>query len=231
MIRIFIGYDHRETVAFHVLSHSIHSRASAPVSVTPLMLDQLDRLMWRDRHNLQSTDFSFSRFLVPYLCGYEGWALFMDCDMLMLDDVTNLWRLRDDHYAVQCVKHDHRPSEDTKFLNQIQTQYEKKNWSSVMLFNTAKCTTLTPDYVNMASGLELHRFHWLNNDNLVGEIPPRWNHLVDYDPEQSMSDISNLHFTTGGPYFDAYQSCGYASLWFEERERMLFAGPDRGGSS
>ena len=87
MIRIFIGYDPRETVAFHVLSHSIQARASTPVSVTPLMLDQLDRLMWRDRHNLQSTDFSFSRFLVPHLCGYEGWALFMDCDMLVLDDV------------------------------------------------------------------------------------------------------------------------------------------------
>ena len=230
MIRIFVGYDPRETVAFHVLSHSIHSRASAPVSVTPLMLDQLDGLMWRDRHNLQSTDFSFSRFLVPHLCGYEGWALFMDCDMLMLDDVANLWRLKDDQYAVQCVKHDHRPPEDTKFLNQPQTQYEKKNWSSVMLFNTAKCTTLTPNHVNTASGLELHRFHWLNDDNLIGEIPPRWNHLVDYDPEQSVSDISNLHFTTGGPYFDAFKSCGYASLWFEERERMLFAGPDRAGS-
>ena len=231
MIRIFVGYDPRETVAFHVLSHSIHSRASVPVSVTPLMLDQLDGLMWRERHNLQSTDFSFSRFLVPYLCHYEGWAVFMDCDMLMLDDVANLWRLRDDHYAVQCVKHDHRPSEDTKFLNQTQTQYEKKNWSSVMLFNTTKCTTLTPKYVNTASGLALHRFHWLNNDNLIGEIPPRWNHLVDYDPEQSVSDISNLHFTTGGPYFEAYRSCGYASLWFEERRRMLFAGPDRGGTS
>ena len=231
MIRIFVGYDPRETVAFYVLSHSIQARASVPVSVTPLMLDQLDGLMWRDRHNLQSTDFSFSRFLVPHLCGYEGWALFMDCDMLMLDDVANLWRLREHQYAVQCVKHDHRPPEDTKFLNQPQTQYEKKNWSSVMLFNTAKCTTLTPDYVNTASGLELHRFHWLNNDNLIGEIPPRWNHLVDYDPEQSVSDISNLHFTTGGPYFDAFKSCGYASLWFEERERMLFAGSDRGGSS
>ena len=230
MIRIFVGYDPRETVAFHVLSHSIQARASVPVSVTPLILDQLDGLMWRDRHNLQSTDFSFSRFLVPHLCGYEGWALFMDCDMLVLDDVANLWRLRDDQYAVQCVKHDHRPPEDTKFLNQPQTQYEKKNWSSVMLFNTAKCTTLTPNHVNTASGLELHRFHWLNDDNLIGEIPPRWNHLVDYDPEQSVSDISNLHFTTGGPYFDAYRSCGYASLWFEERERMLFAGPDRAGS-
>ena len=100
-----------------------------------------------------------------------------------------------------------------------------------MLFNTAKCTTLSPSYVNTASGLALHRFQWLKNDDLIGEVPPRWNHLVDYDPEQPASDISNLHFTNGGPYFDAYQSCGYANLWFEERDRMLFAGTNRDGSS
>ena len=231
MIRIFVGYDPRETIAFHVLNHSIQARASAPVSVTPLMLDQLDGLMWRDRHNLQSTDFSFSRFLVPHLCDYEGWALFMDCDMLVLDDIANLWSLRDEQYAVQCVKHNHRPPEDTKFLNQPQTRYEKKNWSSVMLFNTAKCTRLTPDYVNTASGLELHRFHWLKQENLIGGLPKRWNHLVDYDPEKSVSDISNLHFTSGGPYFDTHRDCGYASLWFEERERMLFAGAEPSRSS
>ena len=126
----------------------------------------------------------------------------MDCDMLVLDDIANLWNLRDEQYAVQCVKHDHRPPEDKKFLNQPQTQYEKKNWSSVMLFNTARCTTLTPEYVNTASGLELHRFHWLENEDLIGQLPPRWNHLVDYDPEQSVSDISNLHFTSGGPYYN-----------------------------
>ena len=224
MINIFIGYDPREAVAYNVLCHSIQARASEPVSITPLMLSQLDGLMWRERHNLQSTDFSFSRFLVPHLCGYKGWALFMDCDMLVLDDMANLWNLKDEGYAVQCVKHDHRPVEDTKFLDQPQTQYEKKNWSSVMLFNTAKCQALTPEYVNTASGLELHRFHWLGDDGLIGNIPARWNHLVDYDPEKPMVELSNLHFTTGGPYFDEYKDCGYADLWFEERDRMLFVG-------
>ncbi len=224
MINIFIGYDPREAVAYNVLCHSIQARASEPVSITPLMLSQLDGLMWRERHNLQSTDFSFSRFLVPHLCGYKGWALFMDCDMLVLDDMANLWKLKDEDYAVQCVKHDHRPVEDTKFLDQPQTQYEKKNWSSVMLFNTAKCQALTPEYVNTASGLELHRFHWLGDDGLIGNIPARWNHLVDYDPEKPVGELSNLHFTTGGPYFDEYKDCGYADLWYEERDRMLFVG-------
>ena len=107
---------------------------------------------------------------------------------------------------------------------QVKTQYEKKNWSSVMLFNTAKCQALTPEYVNTASGLELHRFHWLGDDGLIGNIPARWNHLVDYDPEKPVGELSNLHFTTGGPYFDEYKDCGYADLWYEERDRMLFVG-------
>jgi hypothetical protein len=211
-------------VAFNVLAHSIQARASEPVTIAPLMLSQLGSLMWRERHNLQSSDFSFSRFLVPHLCDYRGWALFMDCDMLMLDDVAKLWRLRDEAFAVQCVKHDHVPTEATKFLGESQTRYEKKNWSSVMLFNTEKCAALTPDYVNTASGLDLHRFHWLGNDDLIGEIPHRWNHLVDYDPALPAAELSNLHFTTGGPYFPDYVTCGYADLWFAERDRMLYAG-------
>jgi hypothetical protein len=231
MIRVFIGHDVREEAAFHVLSHSIQRRASEPVSIAPVRLSQLDGLMWRKRHNLQSTDFSFSRFLVPHLAGFEGWALFMDCDMLMLEDIAALWALRDDRYAVMCVHHDHVPSEDTKFLEQTQTVYEKKNWSSVMLLNCARCTALTPDYVNTASGLELHRFLWLEGDHLIGEIPHRWNHLVDYDPPPPVSEISNLHYTSGGPYFDEYADCGYAAEWFSERDDMTSADRKRQAES
>lgn len=221
MIRIFVGFDPRETIAFHVLSQSIHARASAPVSITPLMLSQLGGLMTRGRDPLQSTDFSFSRFLVPYLCGYEGWALFMDCDMLMLEDVAKLWDLRDDRYAVQVVKHDHEPEEDTKFLGAPQTRYEKKNWSSVMLFNCARCAALTPDYVNAASGLDLHRFHWLDGDHAIGDIPRAWNHLVAYDPSVPADEVCNLHYTIGGPYFEDYANTDYAADWFAEKDAML----------
>ncbi|MDH3703622.1 MAG: glycosyltransferase [Alphaproteobacteria bacterium] len=226
LIRIFIGYDPREAIAFNVLAHSIQRRASRPVAVAPVMLSQLGPLMWRERHPLQSTDFSFSRFLVPYLCGFEGWAIFMDCDMLMLDDVANLWDLRDERYAVMCVHHNHIPEEETKFLGQPQTRFEKKNWSSVMLLNCARCGALTPDYVNSASGLELHRFHWLESEDLIGEIPHRWNHLVDYDPAAPVDEISNLHYTTGGPYFEDYKDCGYADLWEAEREHMTRRGSE-----
>ena len=118
MIRVFIGFDPRETVAFHVLSQSIHARASQPVSVTPLMLSQLHVLMTRERDPLQSTDFSFSRFLTPYLCDYKGWAIFMDCDLLCRYDIKNLWDLKSDKYAIMCIHHNHNPTEDTKFLGE-----------------------------------------------------------------------------------------------------------------
>lgn len=221
MIRIFIGFDPRETVAFHVLCHSIHARASRPVEVAPLALSQLAGVLTRERDPLQSTDFSFSRFLTPYLSGFSGWSIFMDCDMLVLDDIAGLYEMRDDRYAVMVVKHQHRPREQIKFLDQPQSKYEKKNWSSVMLFNNSRCRALTPEFVNSASGLQLHQFKWLDDEALIGALPHRWNHLVGYDaPAPGMSLV---HYTLGGPYFDEYRDCEYAREWFLERDRMLFA--------
>jgi hypothetical protein len=222
MIRVFIGFDKNEVVAYNVLQHSINARSTEPVAITPINLRHLSGVMTRERNPLQSTEFSFSRFLVPYLAGYQGWAIFMDCDMLVLDDIAKLWALRDDRYAVMCVKHDHVPPTNIKFLAQPQTQYEKKNWSSVMLMNCGKCTALTPDYVNTASGLDLHRFRWLESEGLIGELPLRWNYLVDYYKTIDASEISNLHYTEGGPYFDAYKDCSYAKEWEQEREEMGF---------
>ena len=226
MIRVFIGFDPREAVAFSVLAFSIQSRASCPVAITPLALSQLNGLLTRERHALQSTDFSFSRFLTPYLSDYSGWSVFMDCDMLVLDDIAKLYALRNDQYAVMVIKHDHNPREQIKFLDQPQSRYQKKNWSSVMLFNNSQCSALTPEYVNAASGLELHQFKWLDSDERIGTLPPEWNHLVGYNPPRS--DASLVHFTLGGPYFGEYRHCEYANAWFEERDRMLFAAQRRG---
>lgn len=221
MIPIFIGFDPREAVAFSVLSYSIHRRTSQPVAIAPVMLSQLREVLTRERHPLQSTDFSFSRFLTPYLSRYAGWSIFADCDMLMLDDVARLWALRDERYAVMVVKHEHVPKETTKFLGEPQSKYEKKNWSSVILFNNERCRSLTPDYVNGASGLELHQFKWLENDDLIGALPHRWNHLVGYDAPTR--EASLVHYTLGGPYFDEYRNCEYAGEWFAERDAMLGA--------
>ena len=219
MINVFIGYDPDEAVAYSDLAYSIQARASQPVSIAPLMLSQLRALFTRKRDPLQSTEFSFSRFLTPYLSGYEGWSVFMDCDMLMLDDIANLWKLRDDRYSVLVVKHDHVPRETVKFLGRTQSKYDKKNWSSVMLFNNTRCRALSPEYVNRASGLELHQFKWLGNDGLIGTLPGRWNHLVGYNPPRP--DAALVHYTIGGPYFGAFRECEYSKEWFAERDAML----------
>ena len=221
MIRVFIGYDSAEEVAFGVLAHSIHARASVPVATAPVMLSQLKGVFQRTHNSLQSTEFSFSRFLTPWLAGYEGWALFMDCDMLMLEDIAELWKLRDERCAVQVVKHVHVPREDVKFLGHTQTKYEKKNWSSVMLMNCARCKALTPEYVNTASGLELHQFKWLEGEELIGELPSRWNHLAGYDAPRA--DAAVVHYTIGGPWFPEYRDCEYAPEWFSEREATFSA--------
>lgn len=181
MIRVFIGWDSQEPVAATVLAHSIQMRSSEPVSIAYIKLGQLGGFFNRERDPLQSTEFSFSRFMVPWLCDYQGDAIFMDCDMLCRSDIAELWNMRRDEYAVQVVKHDYQPGHGTKFLNQPQTPYAKKNWSSVMLFNNAKCKALTPAYVNTATGLELHQFKWLADEDLIGELPERWNHLVRTD--------------------------------------------------
>lgn len=222
MINVYIGFDPREAVAYNVLASSIQSRSSEPVSICPLMLTQLRQVMTRPRHQLQSTDFSFSRFLVPYLSGFQGFSIFMDCDMLVLDDIARLWSLRDEQYAVQVVKHDHRPVETVKFLGEPQSRYEKKNWSSVMIFNNARCTKLLPEYVNTATGLELHQFKWLENNSLIGGLPSRWNHLVGYDTMSA--DVSLVHYTLGGPYFAEYANCDYADHWRSELDAASFAG-------
>jgi hypothetical protein len=219
MINIFIGYDSKEKIAYHVLSESILRNSTKPVSITPIYLPNIKDDFLRERNNLSSTEFSFSRFIIPHLMNYQGWALFMDCDMLMKADVEELWRLRDDKYAVQVCKHDYTPRTETKFLGQIQTVYPKKNWSSVMLMNCKKCTRLTPDYVNKASGLELHQFKWLENEELIGSLPLEWNWLAGEYPYKE--DVKNIHYTEGGPYFEQYADCDYSSEWYNVYNNMV----------
>jgi len=216
MINIFIGYDSKEKVAYNVLSHSIIQNSTKPVAITPIALNHLKDDFVRERNALSSTEFSFSRFMIPHLMNYQGWALFMDCDMLMFEDISELWRMRDDSKAIQVCKHDYVPKEKTKFLGQTQTAYPKKNWSSFMLMNCKKCSSLTPDYVNRASGLELHQFKWLEGDHLIGDLPLEWNWLVgEYEHKD---DVKNVHYTKGGPWFEEYARCDYSQDWFKNLE-------------
>ncbi len=211
MIPIFIGYDSKVKIAYHVLTESILRNSSTPITISPINLNNLKNIYTRKQDPLASTEFSFSRFLVPHLMNYNGWAIFMDSDMVMLSDITELWNLRNEDYAIQVCKHDYTPSSKNKFLGNNQTIYAKKNWSSLMLMNTSKCKTLTPEYVNTKSGLELHQFKWLD-ENLIGSIPLEWNWLVGEYPYKK--DVHNVHFTEGGPYFKDYKNTEYANEWF-----------------
>lgn len=214
MLKVFIGYDSRETVAYHVCAHSILSRANAPVSVIPLALHMLP-MFRRERDILQSTEFAFTRFLVPYLSGFEGVSIFMDCDMLVRCDINEILDNINLANDVSCVKHDYTPKTETKFLGQVQSAYPRKNWSSVMVFNNAKCRILTPELVNNASGAFLHRFQWAEN---VGELGSEWNHLVgEYDPNPKAKIV---HFTLGTPCFPGYEDQEYADLWRDEYRMM-----------
>ena len=211
MIPIFIGYDSKVKIAYHVLAESILRNSSTPVTISPINLSNLKNIYTRKQDPLASTEFSFSRFLVPHLMNYNGWAIFMDSDMVMLSDITKLLNLRNEKYAVQVCKHDYTPSSKNKFLGNNQTIYAKKNWSSLMLMDCSKCKTLTPEYVNTRSGLELHQFKWLD-ENLIGSIPLEWNWLVGEYPYKK--DVHNVHFTEGGPYFKDYKNTEYANEWF-----------------
>jgi len=211
VIPIFIGYDSKVKIAYHVLTESILRNSSTSVTISPINLSNLKNIYTRKQDPLASTEFSFSRFLVPHLMNYNGWAIFMDSDMVMLSDITELWNLRNEDYAIQVCKHDYTPSSKNKFLGNNQTIYAKKNWSSLMLMDCSKCKTLTPEYVNTKSGLELHQFKWLD-ENLIGSIPLEWNWLVGEYPYKK--DVHNIHFTEGGPYFKDYKNTEYADEWF-----------------
>ncbi len=223
MIPVCIGYDHRESVAYHVLSQSIIDRTTAPVAVIPLaskMLKDFDGQ--RDGTNA----FIYSRFLVPELMNYQGWAIYCDSDMLLRDDLVKLWDLRDESKAVMVVKHDYHTKHRRKLIGTPMecdnADYPKKNWSSLILWNCAHPMNriLTAEYVNDAPGSVLHRFSWLP-DELVGELPKEWNWLVGEYPISA--DANLVHFTYGAPCFSHYSRCDYASEWKGTRDDVTHA--------
>jgi lipopolysaccharide biosynthesis glycosyltransferase len=224
VLKIFIGYDPVETVAWHTMTHSILSRSSAPVAIVPVNIANLRSLHTRVRDPKQSNAFSFTRFLVPYLCGYEGCAAYFDCDMMLRTDVSELFAIAttDKTKAIHVVKHDYEPKHDKKYLNTAQYRYPRKNWSSMVLWNCAHPANrvVTPEFINTASPMELHRFQWLK-DSEIGALDTRWNWLVGEYTEPP-ADVHNVHWTLGGPYFHEYKSADFAEEWFTEFNRMSF---------
>ena len=221
---IYVGHDSREVIAYDVCRHSLLARSSVPLAVQPLVQDDLRRrgLYRRERDPLASTEFTYTRFLVPALTGFRGWAIFCDCDFLWLGDVAELIALRDDRYAVMCVHHDHQPTETVKMDGAVQTRYRRKNWSSLVLWNCGHPANaaLTPELVNRESGAFLHQFQWLADD-LIGAVPETWNWLEGWNRRPAAGAPKVVHYTRGGPWFDQWQNVDYGDLWIAERDAVL----------
>jgi hypothetical protein len=223
---VFIGWDSREEVAYDVARFSLLRRASIPVSVAPIKMDDLraEGLFWRDQDPLASTQFTYTRFLTPHLAGYKGWALFCDCDFLWLGDVAGLLEYTRTPKAVYCVQHDYTPKEATKMDGAVQTSYPRKNWSSLMLLNCdhPSVRTLTPEIVNKETGAYLHRMAWAADEE-IGSLPVEWNWLEGWNEKPAKGTPKAVHFTRGGPWFEQWQNVDYGDLWIAERDAMLAA--------
>lgn len=215
MIPLYVGYDPREASAYHVFCQSVIERASVPVSFIPLHSPMLRNFNGqRDGTNA----FIFSRYLIPQLQKFDGWAIFADGDMVCLEDIAELWRLRDERYAVQVVKHAYETKHHRKYigtpLESKNVSYPRKNWSSLVLWNCSHPSNriLSREFVEDAGGQFLHRFEWLNLDE-VGSLPFDWNHLV---MEYALNDRAKLaHFTLGIPKFRHYRDCEYSREWHD----------------
>lgn len=219
MVPVFIGFDLREPVAYHVCCNSIITQSSLTLQLTPLALKNLS--IYRETHTDGSNEFVYSRFLVPHLMNFRGWAVFMDGDMIVRADIAELWALRDDSKAVLCVQHDYKTHSRKKYLGAANADYPRKNWSSVVLWNCGHPANraLTPDFIESASGAQLHRFSWLADD-LIGALPIAWNWLPDEfgpNPEAKL-----LHWTLGTPCFDDYAQAPMADAWHREHALTNF---------
>lgn len=217
MIRVAIGFDQREAVAYHTFVQSILEKASEPVSFAPLTLTALPG--YRETHTDGSNAFIYSRFLTPWLYEFNGWAIFADGDMICLQDIAKLWALRDETKAVMVVKHDYKTKAADKYLGNKNTDYPRKNWSSVILWNCghAKHAILTPEFVMKQTGAFLHRFTWLE-DSDIGELPKEWNWLTTEYPDNYQANL--LHYTLGTPCFKDYVQCEMSDVWHATHARV-----------
>ena len=224
-MKVFVGYDTREDIAYQVCKHSLESRNSN-VEVRPLKQTELREQGWYTRpiDKLASTEFTFTRFLVPELSNFDGWALFCDSDIIFIEDIKELFDQADDKYAVMCAQHDYTPKEGIKMDGQTQTVYPRKNWSSVVLFNCGHPSNRKLDLklVNntLITGAYLHRFSWLD-DSEIGQISHEWNWLTDWYEEGKDGTPKALHYTEGGPWFENYRNCDWHLTWKKELQEMM----------
>jgi len=213
-IPVFVGYDPREAIAYHTCVNSIIRHASQPVAIIPIALNLFQD--YKETHTDGSNHFIYTRFLVPHLMGFKGWAIFIDGDMIIRGDIVELWNLRELDKDVLVVKHDYQTCMPVKYLGAKNEDYPRKNWSSVILWNCNSFPNrqLTPEFVQTSSGSFLHRFSWLDDDR-IGDLPPEWNWLPDeYGPNLN---AKLLHYTLGAPCFQEFADTPQGNEWHRER--------------
>jgi len=217
-INVVVGFDQKEAIAFHTFTQSVIEKSSLPVTFTPLAVNTLKD--YKEEHTDGSNAFIYSRFLTPYLNDFKGWAIFADGDMICQADIKELWDLRDESKALLVVKHNYKTKASQKYLGNINENYPRKNWSSVVLWNCSHPShkILTPDFIAKQTGKYLHRFSWLN-DNDIGELPIEWNWLAIEYPVNIKAKL--IHFTLGTPCFMSYRNTEMANYWLEANKRSL----------
>jgi lipopolysaccharide biosynthesis glycosyltransferase len=217
-IKLVVGFDQRESVAYHTFCQSIIEHASAPLTFIPLAINSLKE--YKEVHEDGSNDFIYSRFLTPYLNNFEGWAIFADGDMICQADIKELWNLRDESKALLVVKHNYETKVSKKYLGNKNENYPRKNWSSVILWNCShpKHRILTPEFIAKQPGSYLHRFSWLD-DSDIGELPKEWNWLAIEYPENKNAKL--IHYTLGTPCFKEYKDSEMASIWYSTYQKTI----------
>ena len=215
--KIYIGYDSKEPIASEICEFSLNKNSSKPIKINHIKLNEVKNknIYWRETDKLGSTEFTFTRFLVPFLQNYNGWALFCDSDFLWLQDVNELFSIADDKYAIMCVHHDYKPKNTKKKLLSSQQIYPRKNWSSLVLWNCSHPSNkkVTPDLVNTETGKFMHRFGWLKDEE-IGAISHEWNWLIGWYKEPEDGKPKALHYTEGGPWLGSdFQKKEYAEEW------------------
>lgn len=214
IIPIFVGYDPREAVAYHTCVNSIIRHSTTPVAIHPVALNLFKD--YSETHTDGSNHFIYTRFLVPHLMNFSGWAIFIDGDMIVKSDITDLWNLKDSYKDVMVVKHDYKTKMPVKYLGSKNEDYPRKNWSSVILWNCNSFPNrkLTPEFVQQSTGSFLHRFSWLE-DERIGSLPLEWNWLPDeYGPN---AEAKLLHYTLGAPCFHEFANTPMGDQWHRER--------------
>ena len=218
IVDIVVGFDQRESVAYHTFAQSVIENSTIPVRFLPLSMSFLSN--YKEVHKDGSNDFIYSRFLVPYMMNFKGWAIYADGDMVCLEDIKKLWNLRDNKYAVQVVKHDYKTKITEKYWGNKNEDYPRKNWSSLILWNCEHVShkVLTPDFIQNQSGAFLHRFSWIKDEE-IGSLDKEWNWLaMEYEEKES---IKLIHYTIGTPCFKEYEKTSLSSYWKKSFLNML----------